>query len=153
VPAPAPPPAASPLPAAAVPPPPRRSEPHPKAAPPPATIAATGELTLTKIRSLWANVRTRAESEKASIGAQLARAIPADVRDDVITLRMPDAVNAEALKRSIDVLKRAVEAVVGRPLDVRVTVAAGAPPEPSPSAEAANDDPDDVQRYALERLL
>ncbi len=75
------------------------------------------------------------------------------MRDDVITLRMPDAVNAEALKRSIDVLKRAVEAVVGRPLDVRVTVAAGAPPEASPAGEATNDDPDDVHRYALERLL
>jgi hypothetical protein len=62
-------------------------------------------------------------------------------------------VNAEGLKRSIDVLKRAVEAVVGRPLELRVTVAAGAPPEPSPTADGANDDPDDVHRYALERLL
>ena len=154
----APPPAAVAKPVAAAPPPaPRRSEPHPKAPPappPPAAPAAAGDLTLTKVRSLWANVRTRAESEKASIAAQLARATIADVRDDVITLRMPDAVNAEGLKRSIDVLKRAVEAVVGRPLELRVTVAAGAPPEPSPSAEAAaNDDPDEVHRYALERLL
>jgi DNA polymerase III subunit gamma/tau len=150
------PPPAAPKPAAAPPPAARRAEPHPKpaAAPAsPAVPASSGDLTLTKVRSLWANVRTRAESEKASIAAQLARATIADVRDDVITLRMPDAVNAEGLKRSIDVLKRAVEAVVGRPLELRVTVAAGAPPEPSPTADGANDDPDDVHRYALERLL
>jgi len=138
-PAPAPRPIAAPPPAAPAPP------------PAPAPVAPAGELTLTKVRSLWQNVRTRAQSEKPSIAAQLGRATIAEVRGDAITLQMPDAINAEGLKRSLDVLKRAVEAVVGRPLELRVTVATGAPPEPPPPETA--DDPDEVQRYALERLL
>ena len=105
------------------------------------------------MRSLWQNVRARAESEKASIAAQLGRATIAGVEGDTIVLQMPDAINAEGLKRSLDVLRRAVEAVVGRPLELRVTVAAGAPPEPPPARDEPADDPEDLQRYALERLL
>ncbi len=142
-------------------PPPRPAPPADKPAPPDkppadkpaAALPPLGELTLTKVRSLWQNVRTRAEAEKASIAAQLGRATIAGVEGDVITLQMPDAINAEGLKRSLDVLRRAVEAVVGRPLELRVTVAAGGSAEPPPARDEPPDDPEELQRYAFERLL
>ena len=134
-------------------------------APKPATIAPKpspasspvipplGSLTLNKVRSLWSSVRTRAESEKASIAASLGRATVEAVDDDGITLRMPDPVTADALKRSIDVLERAIAGVVGRPVRARVVVGAPAASEPASEDEASNDRPDDVAQYAFDRLL
>jgi DNA polymerase III subunit gamma/tau len=133
--------------------PPKEAAPKP-AAPP--AVAPVGELTPAKVRSLWSNVRTRAESEKPSLAASLGRATIAAVTDDAITLRTPDSISGETLKRSLDTLKRAVDAVIGRPIELRVTV--GAAPAPVASESAAGDEmpqehPDDVARYAFDRLL
>ncbi len=131
--------------------------PPPAAAPPPPTAPAAAippiaDLTLTKLRSLWSSVRARAEGEKASLSASLGRATIDAVGDDGIVLRMPDPVTADALKRSIAVLERAIAGVVGKPVHVRVVVGTAA-------SESANDDepptehPDDVAQYAFDRLL
>jgi hypothetical protein len=109
-------------------------------------------LTVAKVRSLWSNVRSRAEAEKPSIAAQLGRATIDAVAEDAITLRMPDAIAGEALKGSLDVLRRAVEAVVGRAVNVRVTVGPGTAGDSGANDEAP-DHPDDVARYAFDRLL
>jgi DNA polymerase-3 subunit gamma/tau len=154
--APAPAQAPPPAPPAAVAPPRPRPAPAPAAAaPPPAPApAATGPLTLAKVRSLWANVRSRAESEKASIAASLGRATIDAVSEDGIVLRMPDQLGADTLKRSIDTLKRAVDGVIGRPVELRLIVgAASAASDPSPGAEPPPEHPDDVARYAFDRLL
>jgi hypothetical protein len=115
-----------------------------------------GALTPAKVRSLWANVRARAESEKPSMAASLGRATIESATDDAITLRMPDSTGGETLKRSLDVLKRAVDGVIGRPIEVRVVVGAPAAPvasDPAADGELPEEHPDDVARYAFDRLL
>jgi DNA polymerase-3 subunit gamma/tau len=145
-PAPARPRAAAPAPPAPVPP--------PAAKPAPAAVAASGPLTLAKVRSLWSNVRARAESEKPSIAASLGRATIDAAGDDAIALRMPDQLAAEGLKRSLDTLKRAVDGVIGRPVEVRLIVgAAPVASDPGPGDEAPAEHPEDVARYAFDRLL
>ena len=158
-PAPAPAPApVLPAPAAAAPvtPQPARAAVPPAPAP---ALAGAGPLTLAKVRSLWSSVRTRAESEKPSIAAQLGRAVIDAVTDDAITVRMPDPISGEALKRNIDTLRKAVDGVIGRTVDVRVMIGAASP---APSASEFDPDaegfppaehPDDVAKYAFDRLL
>jgi DNA polymerase III subunit gamma/tau len=160
----APPPGAPPkaVPAKTVPVP--RPEPAPvaaaKPAPPvePPPPPAAGPLTTVKVRSLWSNIRARAESEKPSMAASLGRATIDAVNGDAITLRMPDPISGETLKRSLDTLKKAVDGVIGRPIEVRVIVggppAAPAASDPDAGAEVSpTEHPDDVARYAFDRLL
>jgi len=134
---------------------PAAPRPAPKAAPVPGPgVAPAGALTLAKVRSVWANVRARAEGEKPSLAASLGRATIDAVTGDVITLRTPDPIAGETLKRGLDTLKRAVDAVIGRPIDLRVI--AGAAPvasDPAPDDELPAEHPDDVARYAFDRLL
>ncbi|HZO93809.1 MAG TPA: DNA polymerase III subunit gamma/tau [Candidatus Baltobacteraceae bacterium] len=134
--------------------------------PPPAASAASaaeagprqparsaGDLTVQKVRSLWQSVRTRAEGEKPSLRATLSRATVASLDGETLTLRVPDPVTAEMLKKDVPTLRKAIEGATGRALDVRVTVAAGAPPpETGVSHDDGEDDPDDLVRYALEKL-
>ena len=153
---PVPPPAAAPVRSAAAAPSPTPPAPKPAAQAAPAGVAPVGALTPAKVRSLWSNVRSRAESEKPSLAASLGRATIDAVTDDAITLRTPDPISGETLKRSLDTLKRAVDAVIGRPIDLRVIV--GAAPAPVASESASDDEmpqehPDDVARYAFDRLL
>jgi DNA polymerase III subunit gamma/tau len=143
--------AAKPAPAAAKPVPVAASAPAPAPA-----AAASGPLTTAKLRGLWQNVRARAESEKPSMAATLSRATIESVTDDLITLRMPDTTGGEALKRSLDTLVKAVEGVVGRAIPVRVVVGGAAPAaasDPDSDGEFPEEHPDDVARYAFDRLL
>jgi DNA polymerase-3 subunit gamma/tau len=149
-------PAAAAAPAARVAAPAPAPVPVPVAAPPAPAATPVGALTPAKVRSLWSNVRSRAESEKPSLAMALGRATIDGVVDDAITLRTPDPISGETLKRSLDTLKRAIDAVIGRPIELRVIV--GAAPAPAASESAPDDEtpqehPDDVARYAFDRLL
>ena len=136
-------------------------EPEPVPAPPPPQPAppqkqqpavAPTELSLQKLRTLWQNIRTRAESEKTSLRAGLSRATVASLEGDVLTLRVPDPMASEVLKKDAATVKKAIADVTGRALDRRVAVGAGGPP---PETGAGNDDgeeQDDLMRYALEKL-
>ena len=75
--------------------------------------------------------------------------------DDAIALRMPDPLAAEGLKRSIDTLKRAVDGVIGRPIEVASDRGRRQrrPAFRAPGDEAQPEHPDDVARYAFDRLL
>jgi hypothetical protein len=107
-----------------------------------------------KVRSMWSNVRTRAEGEKPALAMALGRASIEGVTDDSITLRTPDPISGELLKKNLDAVRRAVDAVMGRQIELRVIVgAAPAASESPPDAEAAEEHPDDVARYAFDRLL
>ncbi len=143
------PPAAERPPAAA----PKRLPTPAPAAPVAAAIPPIGDLTIAKVRSLWSSVRSRAEGEKASLSASLGRATLDAVNDDSIVLRMPDPLTADALKRSIDVLERAIADVIGRPVRARIVV--GTPPasESRDDDEASSEHSDDVAQYAFDRLL
>jgi DNA polymerase-3 subunit gamma/tau len=133
----------------------RREPPRPAApAPVAAAVEPAGPLTPAKVRSLWSSVRTRAEGEKPSLAMALGRATIDGVTDDAILLRTPDPISGETLKRNLDTLRRAVDAVMGRSIDLRVIVgAAPAASESPPDAEPPEEHPDDVARYAFDRLL
>ena len=109
------------------------------------------ELSLQKLRTLWQSIRMRAESEKSSLRAALSRATVAALEGDVLTLRVPDPVTGEMLKKDAATVKKAIADVTGRALDVRVAVSAGAPPETGISA-GDGEEQDDLMRYALEKL-
>ena len=174
----------APPPRRAAPPPPREAAPPPReAAPPPAprdearaeppapppepraeaaapkAAVAPMDLSLQKLRTLWQSIRTRAESEKGSLRAGLSRATVAALDGDVLTLRVPDPVASEMIKRDLATVKKAIAEVTGRAVDVRVTVGAGAPPPDiggsgpdTGVSDGGGEEQDDLMRYALEKL-
>jgi DNA polymerase III subunit gamma/tau len=128
--------------------------PAPVPAAAPAAVTPAGPLTVPKVRSMWSSVRTRAEGEKPALAMALGRATIEGVTDDSITLRTPDPISGEMLKKNLDAVRRAVDAVMGRQIELRVIVgAAPAASESSPGAEPAEEHADDVARYAFDRLL
>jgi DNA polymerase-3 subunit gamma/tau len=140
---------------------PVRAEPAAVAAEPDAVAPASPpkELSLTKIRSLWQSIRMRAEGEKGSLRAGLSRATVASLDGDVLTLRVPDPPASEVLRRDAATVKKAIADVIGRNLELRIALGAGAPPAetgsgapPSGIANGGGEDSDDLMRYALEKL-
>jgi DNA polymerase-3 subunit gamma/tau len=166
------PPREAPPPPREAPPPPREAAqrddaPPPREAPPspPREAAAARspvapmELSLQKLRTLWQSIRTRAEGEKSSLRAGLSRATVAALDGDVLTLRVPDTMASEMIKRDLATVKKAIAEVTGRSVEVRVSIGAGAPPpdagRSSDETGIASDDgehQDDLMRYALEKL-
>jgi DNA polymerase-3 subunit gamma/tau len=156
----------TPAPPAAAPPPPEvpRSEPRaqpvhvpptPPAAEPGAARApsvAPIDLTVQKLRTLWQSIRTRAEGEKGSLRAGLSRATVAALDGDVLTLRVPDPMANEVIKRDLATVKKAIADVTGRSLDVRLAVGAAAPLPETGVVPGDGEDHDDLMRYALEKL-
>jgi DNA polymerase-3 subunit gamma/tau len=120
--------------------------------PPPPEPAAHKELSLAKLRTLWQSIRLRAEGEKTSLRAALSRATVEGLADATLTLRVPDPVNADVLKRDVATVREAIAAVTGQSLQVRVVVGAGEPPPENGVAEEDGEDGDDLMRYALEKL-
>ena len=110
------------------------------------------ELSLQKLRTLWQSIRMRAESEKGSLRAGLSRATVAALDGNVLTLRVPDPLTGEMLKRDAATLKKAIEEVTGRALDVRVAVGAAGPPPETGVSDDDGEVGDDLMRYALEKL-
>jgi len=119
--------------------------------PPPKPTAAVSELSLQKVRSLWSNVRTRAEGEKVSLRAVLSRATVAALEGDVLTLRVPDSSAAELLRGNLSTLRKAIEDVLGRPLTVSIGVESARALDPEPDHDG-DDDPSDLMRYALKKF-
>ena len=144
-------PAAKPLPKSSA----ARAAPPPAAAPPaepPPEPVVPKELSLAKLRTLWQSIRLRAEGEKTSLRAALSRATVADLVGTTLTLRVPDPVNADVLKRDVATVREAIAAVTGQSLEVRVVVGSGEPPPENGVAEENGEDGDDLMRYALEKL-
>jgi len=122
----------------------------PAPAPPPKPPVAA-ELSLQKVRSLWSNVRTRAEGEKVSLRAVLSRATVAALDGDVLTLRVPDTSAAELLRGNLPTLRKAIDEVLGRSLTVSIGVESAHANAPAPDHEG-DDDPSDLMRYALKKF-
>jgi DNA polymerase III subunit gamma/tau len=133
-------------------PPPRAEAPPPRAEEPAKAAVAPMELSLQKLRTLWQSIRMRAESEKGSLRAALSRATIAALDGDVLTLRVPDSVTGEMLKRDAATVKKAIADVTGRTLEVRVAVGAAGPPPETGVSEDDGEVGDDLMRYALEKL-
>ncbi len=115
------------------------------------TEAAETKLSLQKVRSLWSNVRARAESEKVSLRAGLSRATVAALDGDALTLRVPDAATADHLRANLATIVKAVEGVIGRPLVVKIGVESARAAEP-PADHTGDEDPGDLMRYALKKF-
>jgi DNA polymerase-3 subunit gamma/tau len=162
---------------AAAPPAPAAVTPHQPAAPPPEPAraeaaepprvdapAANGEgagakeLSLQKLRSLWQNIRTRAEVARPSLTASLSRATLEALDGTTLVIRVPVPPMAEVVKRELSTLTRAIGDVTGHALTVRVVSGNAAPaaaPEPaSPAAggETANGAEAGLLDYALKTL-
>jgi DNA polymerase-3 subunit gamma/tau len=144
--------AAPPQRAVAVPPPRAAAVPPPRAAraasESPGPAAPVGDLSLHKIRSLWQNVRTRVSAAKISLSAPLSQATVHALDGDVLTLRVTDKTSAEILKKDIATLRSALDALLGRPLEIRISVDNGR----SPAADSLQDRESDLMRYAIDRL-
>jgi DNA polymerase-3 subunit gamma/tau len=123
--------------------------PPPAAKPEPRAIAPMADLSVQKMRELWMNVRSRAEAEKPSLRAGLSRAAIDALEGDVLTLRVPDVPNAEMLKASTAAIRKAIEGVTGRALQIRITVANTRAPEAQADAD---EDPGDLHKYFVEKL-
>jgi hypothetical protein len=123
-----------------------------EAVPPKPPPVAGGELSVQKLRSLWNNIRTRAEAEKTSLRAGLSRATVASLDGDVLMLRVPDPPAADIIKRDVASVKKAIAEITGRNVDVRVTVGSGGTPPPDGTSNHDGEGADDLMRYALEKL-
>jgi DNA polymerase-3 subunit gamma/tau len=128
------------------------AEPPPKPSPAPKAAVAPMDLTLQKLRTLWQSIRTCAEGEKGSLRAGLSRATVAALDGDVLTLRVPDPMAHEVIKRDLATVKKAIADVTGRGLDVRLAVGAATPPPETGGAGGDGEDQDELMRYALEKL-
>jgi DNA polymerase-3 subunit gamma/tau len=128
------------------------AEPPPEPSPAPRAAVAPMDLTLQKLRTLWQSIRTRAEGEKGSLRAGLSRATVAALDGEVLTLRVPDPMAHEVIKRDLATVKKAIADVTGRGLDVRLAVGAATPPPETGVAGGDGEDQDDLMRYALEKL-
>jgi DNA polymerase-3 subunit gamma/tau len=120
------------------------------APPPPAAEAPTGEApTLQRVRALWQNIRTRAEGERAPLRAPLSRATVDSIEDDVLTIRLVDAINESYVREHAPIIERAIAEVLGVPLRLHVKADRGssqtrsshraAAREPEPAAEGDSD--------------
>jgi len=119
---------------------------------PVAAVAPVGDLTLLKVRSLWKSVCTRAEGEKPSLRASLLRATVNALDGDILTLRAPDPINGELLRANSATIRKAIDGVLGRALELRIVVDDGRDVSaPAPGAEPPVDK-DELMRYAMKKL-
>jgi DNA polymerase-3 subunit gamma/tau len=114
-----------------------------------AGIAPVGDLSLHKIRSLWQNVRTRIATAKVTLSAPLSQTTVHALDGDVLTLRVADRTSAEILKTNLATLRTALDALLGRTLEIRISVDNGRTPPP---AEIDDERETDLVRYAIDRL-
>ena len=127
----------------------RGAVPNPR--PAAANVPPVGDLSLHKIRALWPNVRSRAESAKPSLNGALSQTNVAALTADALMLHAPNRTSADILRSNLPALRAALAGVLGRPLEIRINVEngrSGAAPSPAPP----DDEPGDLVRYAIERL-
>jgi DNA polymerase-3 subunit gamma/tau len=115
-----------------------------------------GPPTLQRIKSAWRNVRTRAESERRSLAAALARTRIGSLEGDVLVLVVPDDM-ADFLRSHIGILEKAIADVLGTALHVRVVVdrpggGSGGPSLPPPDDAPSGGDELGLLEYAAATL-
>lgn len=123
-------------------------------------------VTIQQVKAAWNSVRTKVESERASLRAPLSRANLAAIEGNALILGLPDPVMADILKDHVGLVEQAISEVLDSPLRVTVKVEGAAPsptkgsaarraasvqasaPSPAPIAE----DPDELFSYLNERI-
>jgi DNA polymerase-3 subunit gamma/tau len=74
--------------------------------------------TLQRVRSLWEQIRLRAEEEAMPLRAPLSRATVDALAGNLLTITVPDDFNESILRPRLAILERAIAAAVGSPLRV-----------------------------------
>ncbi len=130
-------------------------EPHhdkTEAAPP-----ATAPVTIQKVRAAWQSIRTKVESEKASLRAQLSRAVPDSIDGNAIVIKLPNSLMADILKDNAKLVENAMAEVLGTNLKASFKVDGAAKGTKGGSAAPTaatvqDDDPDELLSYLNERI-
>jgi hypothetical protein len=124
--------------------------------PAPVPVAAPAPdlpLTLHRVRQAWRNIRTRAEDERRSLAAPLARAQVDGLEGETLTLVLNDETMAGFLREYAAIVERAVAAVLGAPLRIHVVVGGrGARPEEPATGSEGTDDELGLLDYARKNL-
>jgi hypothetical protein len=129
--------------------------------PSPGAPARPPEPTLQRVQSLWPSIRTRAEGEKVTLRAPLARAVVEAVSADAVVVRMTDEVNAGILRDHAAIMERALEEVMGVPLRLQVVARAEAGARArapvqravaAPSGPPPEEGEPDLLAYALQKF-
>jgi DNA polymerase III subunit gamma/tau len=116
---------------------------------PPAPLAPP-ETTLQRVKSLWPNVRARAEGEKMSLRVPLTRANVEAVTAEVVVVCMSDEVTAAILRDHAAIMERAIKEVIGVPLRLQVRVLRSETLPPRTVAVGSGET--DLLAYALQKL-
>ena len=133
---------------------------------PPENVASCGPITIQKVRAAWQSIRTKIESERAPLRAQLSRAVPDAVEGNALVIKLPNSVMADILKDNVKAIESAIADVLGTQLKATFKVdGASAPRSKGGTAArsaaklqdgaellAATEDPDELFSYLNERI-
>ena len=97
-----------------------------KAAPPSPGAAPDGIPTLQRVRSLWDQIRLRAEEKQKSLRAPLSQATVDAVEGGILTIGVVDAIQEVILRERSAIIEAAVADVMQAPLRVQFKARAGA---------------------------
>jgi DNA polymerase-3 subunit gamma/tau len=123
--------------------------------PPPSAVEAPGQITVQKVRAAWQSIRTKVESERASLRAQLSRAVPDAVEGNAVVIKLPNSLMADILKDNSKLLETAMADVLGTQLKATFKVDGAARTKggtAAPTAASVQDDPDELFTYLNERI-
>jgi DNA polymerase-3 subunit gamma/tau len=128
----------------------------------------SGAVTIQKVRAAWQSIRTKIESERAPLRAQLSRAVPDAIEGNALVIKLPNSVMADILKDNTKVIESAIAEVLGTELKATFKVdgaaaartkggsaartAASLQDGADPLVAASNDDPDELFSYLNERI-
>jgi DNA polymerase-3 subunit gamma/tau len=127
-----------------------------------------GPVTIQKVRAAWQSIRTKIESERAPLRAQLSRAVPDAIEGNALVIKLPNSVMADILKDNSKVIESAIAEVLGTELKATFKVDGAAAPRTKGGSAArtaaslqdgaellagtSNDDPDELFSYLNERI-
>ncbi len=117
-----------------------------------ATAPKAGDpITIQRVRAAWQSIRTKVESERATLRVQLSRAMPEAVEGHALIVRLADAWMVDTLREHAALIESAVADVLGAPLRVTFKVDARGKGGAAPAAPA-EENPDVLFQYANERI-
>jgi DNA polymerase III gamma/tau subunit len=130
--------------------------------PPPTPVEApapptSGPVTIQKVRAAWQSIRTKVESERASLRTQLSRAVPDTIEGNAVIIKLPNSLLADTLKDHAKLVESAMAEVLGTSLKASFKVDGAAARSKggsaAPTAATVQDeDPDELLSYLNERI-